>query len=209
MKVIEKKSVVPLPEVVGSIVDTVNVEDKIHNAPSINLVQQMTGIPQDGVIAFEGDEIPEGYEEVSGMSTRNIAEIRLSEGKTLTTDSSQTAIIPCDSAVIVGDKLTFNKTNNSIVIGKNVSKIKIEGIMSCKTRDANNDGCNVLKNGTSVANTIKGEASTINYSQLVLSSRIIEVSEGDYIQIACRSVGGTNIQMVINSGTYLMVDVLE
>ena len=60
---IKKKSVSRLIE--GSISDTLNVEDKINNAPSINLVGQMTGIPQDGIIIYEGDEIPEGYEEVN------------------------------------------------------------------------------------------------------------------------------------------------
>lgn len=64
MKYIIKKSVVELPQASGSISDTLNVEDKIKNAPSINLVEQMTGIPQEGVIAFDGAEIPEGYEEV-------------------------------------------------------------------------------------------------------------------------------------------------
>ena len=61
---IQRKSIVTLPKTTGNIVDTLNVEDKITNAPSINLVQMMAGVPEEGIIEFDGDEIPEGYEEV-------------------------------------------------------------------------------------------------------------------------------------------------
>lgn len=64
-KSIKKMSVVELPPAVGSISDTLNVEDKITNAPSINLVQRISGVPIEGVIAIDDDgEIPEGWEEI-------------------------------------------------------------------------------------------------------------------------------------------------
>lgn len=74
MKWIEKKSVAPIEPATGAVSDTLNVEDKVKNAPSINLVQQMTGIPQDGVIAFDGDVIPEGYEEVANPNVYSTTE---------------------------------------------------------------------------------------------------------------------------------------
>lgn len=73
-KWIEKKSVAPIEPATGAVSDTLNVEDKVKNAPSINLVQQMTGIPQEGVIAFDGDVIPEGYEEVSNPNVYSTTE---------------------------------------------------------------------------------------------------------------------------------------
>lgn len=63
-KKIKKFSVAPLDRATGSVSDTENVEDKVTNAPSIGLTQRLVGIPTDGVIAFDGEEIPDGYEEV-------------------------------------------------------------------------------------------------------------------------------------------------
>ena len=63
---IKRKSIATKP-IQGGISDTLNVDNKVLNAPSINLVQQMVGIPEEGVIQFDGteDEIPEGYEKIN------------------------------------------------------------------------------------------------------------------------------------------------
>lgn len=72
---IKRKSIAMKP-IQGGISDTLNVEDKIKNAPSINLVEQMTGIPTECIIQFDGteDEIPEGYEKVEYPSEVEIIE---------------------------------------------------------------------------------------------------------------------------------------
>lgn len=76
MKYIKRKEMNALPTS-GMVSDTINVEDKVKNAPSINLVQHMTGIPVDGVIDFDGteEEIPEGYEIAEEQITNSWEEI--------------------------------------------------------------------------------------------------------------------------------------
>jgi hypothetical protein len=76
MKFLQKKSIVEIPPVNGSVSDTLNVNDKVTNAPSMRLVEEMIanspggggdGILTDSVIGWDGEEIPEGYDEIEGM----------------------------------------------------------------------------------------------------------------------------------------------
>ena len=111
---IEKKSVVPLEEATGAVSDTLNVADKVKNAPSINLVQQMTGIPQGGIIEFEGDEIPEGYELVVEDDWKTIND---SDGQALYKYRKTGKIVELQVA-IWREKADFNITaGGSVTIG--------------------------------------------------------------------------------------------
>ena len=69
MKYIIKKSIVDVPQSQGAIVDTFNIENQTTNAPSLNLCRQMMGVPVNGVIDYDGTEVPEGYEQVDISDT--------------------------------------------------------------------------------------------------------------------------------------------
>ena len=61
-----KKSIVELPKAIGGISDTLNITDKIKNAPSINLVEKIAVVPVGSVVAVEDSEaenLDEGWEE--------------------------------------------------------------------------------------------------------------------------------------------------
>ena len=94
LKAIMKASVTPIEPATGSISDTLNVVDKVKNAPSINLVQQMTGIPQNGVIAFDGDVIPEGYEEVEVEKDIIVETARISDGTEFAANTTKWFTVP-------------------------------------------------------------------------------------------------------------------
>ena len=120
---IKKMSVVELPQATGSISDTINVTDKVKNAPSINLVQQMTGIPQEGVIAFDGDVIPEGYEEVEDpkkvIYIEGISAVATGDGYSYKVTNEQLGVDDCTKYIWCIDSGTWQSFFNCVSPTKN------------------------------------------------------------------------------------------
>lgn len=47
--------------------DTLNIKDKKTNTLSLNLTEQLVGIPQWGVVPYEGEALPSGYEQIDSI----------------------------------------------------------------------------------------------------------------------------------------------
>lgn len=75
MKTIKKMSVAKVNPIQGSVTDTLNVDDKTTNAASIHLMNSIISAPVDSIITYDGDDTPEGYEEVTTPETSILSEL--------------------------------------------------------------------------------------------------------------------------------------
>ena len=139
-------------------------------------------------------------------SMLNIMTASLTSGQTVS-ETSGTVLL--DSSTKVGDKLTFS--NNKIVIGTGVTKVKVSANMRISTSVANAIGVNlnVCKNGEVIASN-RTSLGSKSYDGLTTAPRLIEVSVGDTI---CMQWWFSTSQSVTISGTtgstYLTVEVVE
>lgn len=85
-KYIKRKAMSVIPPANGTISDSTNVIDEKTTAPSIDLTKRITGIPVDGVLLYEGDNlnIPEGYEEVNNPFEERFSELEKNKQDNLT-----------------------------------------------------------------------------------------------------------------------------
>lgn len=136
----------------------------------------------------------------------NIMTASLTSGQTV---SATSGTVLLDSSTKVGDKLTFS--NNEIVIGTGVTKVKVSANMRISTSVANAIGVNlnVCKNGEVIASN-RTSLGSKSYDGLTTAPCLIEVSVGDTI---CMQWWFSTSQSVTISGTtgstYLTVEVVE
>lgn len=73
IKVLEKVSETPLDEKTGLIFNSENIENKAENTYSAEIVdkivEEYSGVEEGTIVEWDGDTIPEGYEEVSNPNS--------------------------------------------------------------------------------------------------------------------------------------------
>ena len=130
----------------------------------------------------------------------------IAKSKTLSTTSYE--LIPIEESVSVGDKLTLNSTNNSIVIGDGVSKVLVSAniLFSTGGTSSTRRGIAIYKNGSQIMyNSSKGDTT---YTGASITPYLLSVQKNDYIQIYGINQGASG-SVVSTVNTFLTVEVID
>lgn len=165
------------------------------------------GVPNDSVIGFDGDEIPNGYVEV-GID--NI--ITAGASQSITATESGEIQVPITKAVEqIGNGFTI--TNNKIIIGENINKVLISAQVYCNLA-ANRGGvlnfC-IKKNGTYInGQTNSGYAnSETRNACLSLSPKLVSVEPGDYFEYYVYAYNGDVIRSDNVDNTFMTIQAID
>lgn len=115
--------------------------------------------------------------------TKNLLCVGINSNQTLTT----TGILTLNLNQMIsqsGDK--FILENGKVYIGKGLSKIRINGKCTISLTASTGTACNLTynKNGSEIAVCMTSAINSININyNLPLTSRTIDVSEGDYFEV--------------------------
>ena len=120
--------------------------------------------------------------------------------------SEQFSKVPLDTYIQIGENITYDKDNNNIIIGKNITNISIDAGVNIKTANISIYAIYIRKNNTLVATSFKSSNSVVyDYFPINIKVPILSVSEGDVIQLDIRTVGTSSIQTQnFNGGTTSM-----
>jgi sporulation protein YlmC with PRC-barrel domain len=148
--------------------------------------------------------IDENTINTKASTEKNIITARLSS----TTTIGNINIIPFDTVSSVGDKLTYNSTSNSIIIGSGITKVLVNANLQLQGSSPK-DGYSayLYKNGAAVsyarAFIYKTDATNIP-NGCVISPILLDVKEGDSLSLyKYGSSGDVRIE------TYLTVEAVE
>lgn len=161
------------------------------------------GVPVDSIVGFDGDEIPDGYVEVSMTDVECVC---LNADYTLQSDDTYEKLPLTQELLKLGNGLSVN-SNGEIIIGEGVDYIKISGQAYFFTGTLNSmKYLNIRKNGND--QMITNFYITANYQHITSSEKIIPVEEGDVITMEVKGKAGDLIKS-FRSGTFLTVESVD
>lgn len=144
-------------------------------------IKAVDTLPIGTEVDFEGEQVPAGWEEVSGTEI-----IQCGINNDISGEFNPEVKVNLDKQYYkIGDNLTMN--NGSIVIGKGIKYVKINVCVSIyiSTPSTSKNYCRVrvLKNGANI-NLLSTRAElTINRPYLSLNGYIVPVKEGDILDV--------------------------
>ena len=141
---------------------------------------------------------------INEVNTKHIASISCNKF----TSTNKKTYIPADNSILLGSKLTIS--NNKIIVGSGVSRIKVSGNAICITYNTNytmNVEIDLHVNQIEVKRAIN-YAGVTRYASCSFSEVIINVAEGDEIQLQVWNNAAGNYS-IDGKGTWLTVEVIE
>lgn len=130
---------------------------------------------------------------------------KITDNTTLTaTANYQEKDVQLNSSVSIGNKITL-QNNGTFIIGANVSKIKVSGIINFTSSNNGVYGINIYRNLSRQAAVYKNKTSG-QYEQITVSDYIIDVQENDIITLKLYIDVSGNSANLQASGTYLTIE---
>ena len=177
---------------------------------TVNLEVTSDPVPVGTVIEYAGDEIPDGYELIEDSAPLSAMTVIMNTNPTYkATTNYARYVMPMTLANSIGNKFTIAE-DGGVVIGKGLSKIRINGQMSCNEQNSgyvygvaivNQDG---TEWGT--AYRTLWTASDNRIDNCVVNSRIIDVKEGDVLYMELYIDSNGRSITIRADGTYFTVE---
>lgn len=159
-------------------------------------------LPVGSIVDFEGNEVPEGWEEVEGSSYI----VATSKG---TVTLSGNTNIPLEITRYSGTSLILE--NNKIKVGKNISKIRVSASIFLEITNFQTSGYlwgRVAYNDVNAGGSINPVLPNMSFRSAPIPTIILNVKEGDTIHLNADLTGSTGTVRNGSANTWVCIEVI-